>query len=123
MGLEAGLGVSPNEDPTYNNIGTPGEAKDFGGALNRLGFMDVTDEWNTQPGYGGEPGDVAVFQPANGSNPSGHAEVWDGTQWVSDYRQQPPIETGDWAGAHFYPNLGKYHEQPYRIYRYACGCH
>jgi hypothetical protein len=33
-------------------------------------------------------GDVAVFQPAQGHSKSGHIEMWDGTRWVSDFKQQ-----------------------------------
>jgi RHS repeat-associated protein len=122
MGLQAGLGETPT--PVGNNtLGTPSDAKDFGPFLtDKLGFSDVTDEWNSQPGYGAQPGDIAVFQPANGSNPSGHVEVWDGTQWVSDYKQGAPINDGNYAGTHFFPNLSKYGQQPYRIYHYPCSC-
>ena len=45
--------------------------------------------------------------------PNGHIEVWDGTGWVSDYKQGVPLPNG----THFYPNLKKYGRQPYKVYR------
>lgn len=104
MGLEAG-GV-----PASTMNGAPVPAKDWGPFLtNTLGFSQLPQ----QPAYSPQLGDVAVFQPANGSNKNGHIEAWDGTQWVSNYQQGPPLPNG----THFYPNLTKYGPQPYLIYR------
>jgi RHS repeat-associated protein len=117
MALQSGFGQVPGP-----NVGgyAPGVAKKYGDKfLPNLGFGDVTDEWNSQSGYGAELGDIAVFQPANGSNDACHIEVWDGTQWVSDYKQGAPLDDG----THFYPNLGTYGAQPYKIYRSSCKCH
>lgn len=120
MGLDVGLGGEASDE---NDLGSPVNAKDWGQWLvNNQGFTNVTDEWNGQPGYGANVGDIAVFQPANGSNAAGHIEVWDGTQWVSDFKQGAPVESGKYEGAHFFPNLNKYGRQPYQIYRYDCKC-
>ncbi|HKV91758.1 MAG TPA: RHS repeat-associated core domain-containing protein [Candidatus Angelobacter sp.] len=120
MGLDVGLGGEASDE---NDLGSPVPAKDWGQWLiDNQGFTNVTDEWNGQPGYGANVGDIAVFQPDNGSNKNGHIEVWDGTQWVSDYKQGAPVESGKYEGAHFFPNLGKYGRQPYQIYRYNCKC-
>ncbi|HET6931064.1 MAG TPA: RHS repeat-associated core domain-containing protein [Candidatus Acidoferrum sp.] len=93
-----------------NTKGSPVSAKDWGPFLtNNLGFSEVPQG----PGYSPKVGDISVFQPANGSNPNGHIEVWDGTSWVSDYNQGPPLPDG----THFYPNLKKYGPQPFNLYR------
>jgi hypothetical protein len=57
------------------------------------------------------PGDVIHIQPFT-SEPHGHVAMWDGTEWISDYRQG-----GGPAG--FYPN-GRYRRvrPPYQIWRY-----
>ena len=104
MGLEAG-GVPAS---TMNQSPVP--AKDWGPFLmDDLGFSQLPDD----PAYSPQVGDIAVFQPANGSNQNGHIEAWDGTQWVSNYLQGPPLPNG----THFYPNFKKYGPQPYQIYR------
>jgi RHS repeat-associated protein len=102
LGLAAG-GANPTDSPV--------PARDWGPYLvNNLGFSQVPQD----PTYSPKVGDIAVFQPVSGSNPNGHIEAWDGTQWVSDYyKQGPPLPNG----THFYPNLGKYGPQPYQIYR------
>jgi RHS repeat-associated protein len=102
LGLENGAGA--------NTAGAPIAAKDWGPFLtNHLGFSTLPQNSPYSP----QVGDIAVFQPANGSNANGHVEAWDGTQWVSDYKQGPPLPNG----THFYPNLKKYGPQPYVIYR------
>jgi RHS repeat-associated protein len=102
LGLEKGGGA--------DTAGAPGPAKDWGPFLtNQLGFSTLPQDSPYSP----QVGDIAVFQPANGSNANGHVEAWDGTQWVSDYKQGPPLPNG----THFYPNLKKYGPQPYKIYR------
>jgi RHS repeat-associated protein len=92
---------------------SPVPAKNWGPFLtNHLGFTQLPDN----PAYNPQLGDITVFQPVYGPNPSntsGHIEAWDGTQWVSDYQQGPPLRNG----THFYPNFRKYGPQPYRIYR------
>jgi len=76
MGMEAG-GMNTN--------GRPGDAKNYGPFLLQHGY-------HTVPGasyFGSEQvGDIAVFQPAPGHSQSGHIEMWDGTGWVSDFKQQ-----------------------------------
>jgi RHS repeat-associated protein len=101
LGLQAGGG---------NTQGSPVPAKDWGPFLTKnLGFSSLPKG----PAYSPQLGDITVFQPANGSNPNGHIEAWDGTQWVSDYKQGSPLPNG----THFYPNLSKYGPQPYTVYR------
>jgi hypothetical protein len=93
----------------------PFSAKDWGPYLMKnVGFQEAPDDANSSP----EVGDIAVFQPVTTpsglqSNPNGHIEAWDGIQWVSDFKQGAPGP----GGLHFYPNLGRYGPQPYKIYR------
>ena len=76
MGMEAG-GLNTN--------GRPADAKNYGPFLLQHGYHVVpgTDYFGNQ-----QQGDVAVFQPAPGHSESGHIEMWDGHQWVSDFKQR-----------------------------------
>lgn len=75
-------------------------AKDFGAMLVAAGFHEVT----------GTPqkGDVVVIQPAPG-NPDGHAAIYDGNHWISDFRQLHGLYPGP-----AYRNA----QSSYKIYRY-----
>lgn len=76
-------------------------AKDYGQSLLRAGFREVP------PGSTLLSGDVAVIQPYPGGNSSGHMTMYDGTQWISDFRQRS-----------MYPGLGYRAAQPaFKIYR------
>jgi hypothetical protein len=74
------------------HVGTPnGYAAELGGNLNNARFNDLTDSkagFTIAPGGSNlKPGDVAVIQAYLGGNPAGHAAIWDGNQWVSDFQQ------------------------------------
>lgn len=74
-------------------------AKDMGSTLILNGFHQVY----------GEPveGDVAVIQPVSG-HPYGHACIYDGHQWVSDFVQRT-----------LYPGQGyRSLQPPYALYRH-----
>lgn len=76
-------------------------AKDYGPLLERAGFHEVP------PGSTQLSGDVAVIQPYVGGNPSGHMTMYDGTQWISDFRQRS-----------MYPGPGYRASHPsFKIYR------
>jgi|HubBroStandDraft_6_1064221.scaffolds.fasta_scaffold01118_4 hypothetical protein len=71
---ESGVQIMP--------IGGAGYAADMGPKLVQAGFTTVP---NDSPH---EDGDVAVIQPYPGQTPpTGHAAMWDGDQWVSDFKQ------------------------------------
>lgn len=77
-------------------------AYNLGNSLTKVGFYVVPN--NTTP----QPGDVAVIQPCLG-HPDGHAAMWDGKQWVSDFKQGPSP----------YPaQIYKDNNTPYKIYRW-----
>ena len=95
----------------------PGDAKNFGPWLEKDGFGPVAI-WNGDgalsnnvyvPGYTPQAGDVAVIQPYDGGNPSGHTAMYNGSQWVSDFRQRDM-----WSGPGFRSN-----QPSYVIYRYG----
>jgi uncharacterized Zn-binding protein involved in type VI secretion len=65
-----------------------GSAMDYGPHLENAGFSPV------EAGGAPQAGDVVIIQSPGESNPHGHMAMYDGTQWISDYRQ----------GADFYPN-------------------
>lgn len=73
QGLEAG-GFSTEDRPVL--------AKDYGPFLIKLGATTVS-----QDNYIPQKGDLVVFEGA-GDHPAGHLQMYDGTQWVSDFKQQ-----------------------------------
>ncbi|MFO6299030.1 hypothetical protein [Rahnella selenatireducens] len=77
------------------------DAKDYGASLERAGFREVP------AGSTLVAGDVAIIQPYQGGNPSGHMTMYDGTTWFSDFRQTS-----------MYPGQGYRNTHPaYKIYR------
>jgi len=72
--LEAG-GVSGEGHPVV--------AAKYGRYLLSKGFIVVPDPEDYQP----RKGDVVVIQPKPGTSGPGHIAMFDGGQWVSDYRQ------------------------------------
>lgn len=95
----------------------PVSAKDYGPTLELNGFGKVrrydgatgtvtpagaTDETSYK-------GDVIVIQPYEGGDPNGHIAIYDGQQWVSDFKQRDM-----WAG----PGYRK--DKPsYAVYRFG----
>jgi type VI secretion system secreted protein VgrG len=90
--LAGGVNISPH----------PGIAKSYGIYLQRSGFK-------LQPSlnYNPKKGDVVVIQNYAGGQPAGHIAMYDGTQWVSDFKQKDM-----WAG----PGYRK-HKPSYAVYR------
>jgi hypothetical protein len=78
-------------------------AKDYGSSLTAVGFVAQTTAPTTY-----QKGDVAVIQPIPG-HPSGHMTMYDGTKWVSDFKQQHGLYPGPG-----YRNL----KPPFVIYRH-----
>lgn len=60
-------------------IGT--DALNLGTSLRAAGFTEMSE--NTHP----IKGDISVIQPIPG-HPYGHAAIFDGTYWYSDFKQQ-----------------------------------
>lgn len=70
----------------------PVSAKDYKGYLETLGFKQVSTT-----SY--EKGDIAVFESFQGKSKfheHGHIQMWNGTQWVSDFKQRD-----FWAGSDY----------------------
>lgn len=67
-------------------------ATDFGPVLSNNGFSPVAT--NASSGFSPQTGDVVVF-PAVGTHEFGHTAMWDGHQWVSDFRQNNMAVWGD----------------------------
>jgi hypothetical protein len=70
-GLEAG---------GLNTDARPNLAKDYGPFLSKLGAFVLQDSFTPQAG------DLAVFEGTD-DHPIGHVQVYDGKQWVSDFKQ------------------------------------
>lgn len=80
----------------------PISAKDYGPYLSRLGFTSVAQEM-----YLPQAGDVVVIQNYNGGDVHGHIAMYDGRQWVSDFKQQDM-----WGGPGY-----RTKKPPYMVYR------
>lgn len=83
--------------------GHPVSAKDYGPTLEKNGFKSVGKD-----GYVPQKGDIVVMQPVPGArSQDGHIAVFNGKQWVSDFKQPG-----------FWPGPGYRNAKPgYTIYR------
>ncbi|WP_426669706.1 hypothetical protein ACPPVU_00395 [Mucilaginibacter sp. McL0603] len=86
-----------------NTKGYPLLSKNYGPFLSKLGFSLITPA-----NYLPQKGDIRVFQPYPGGEPVGHVDMYDGRQWVSDFKE-----------ANFWPSAKykKYHPS-YQIFRW-----
>ncbi len=85
-----------------NSAGHPIDAKNWGATLEKNGFT------RTDPNqYAPQKGDIIVIQPYPGGNPSGHIAGYNGSQWVSDFKQNDM-----WGGPGY-----RRSQPPYIIYR------
>ncbi|MDD4991454.1 MAG: FG-GAP-like repeat-containing protein [Paludibacter sp.] len=85
IGLEAG---------GLNTTGHPLAAKDYNEFLQKRGFVTVDSE-----NYVPAKGDIAVFDSFQGKNTYhafGHIQMYNGSQWISDFKQ-----SGFWAGSDY----------------------
>jgi hypothetical protein len=81
-------------------------AKDDGPYLKDVGFTTIKNE-----NYTAKSGDIVFMQSCTG-HPNGHIQMWNGVEWVSDFKQ------GNLAGGGFWPAEGYIKEKPsYIIYR------
>lgn len=74
-----------------NTAGRPGSAKDYDSYLLGKGFKIVNSS-----GYTPVKGDIAVFESFTGAkkhHPHGHIQMYNGSQWISDFKQHD-----FWAG-------------------------
>jgi len=85
-----------------NTAGHPSPAKDWGPTLIRIGFQAIADTSNNP-----QIGDVIVIQAIKG-HPSGHMELYDGKNWVSDF-----IQDNMWPARAYQAEKAKY-----QVYRY-----
>lgn len=87
------------------NLEATGLAKDYGPKLLAAGFEEIS-----AAGYTPVSGDVIVFQGIPAS-PPGHMQIFDGQQWVSDFKQADKLFPSSAPGS-------PWRKAPYRIYRY-----
>ena len=83
---------------SYNPHGD--SASGYGPILRHAGFRTVA------PGEKPQKGDVVVFQPVDG-HPDGHVAMFDGKQWISDFKQDSIYAATDYQKV----------DAPYVIYR------
>lgn len=79
--LAGGLAIDPH--PLY--------AKDYGPYLINAGLKEVAAK-----NYAPAKGDIIVIQSYSAQDPAGHIAMYDGKQWVSDFKQRDI-----WAGPGF----------------------
>lgn len=65
--------------------GHPVDARAYGPTLERNGFYVLA--FSNLDSYVPVKGDIVVFDPHPGGNPSGHIQAYDGRGWISDFRQ------------------------------------
>lgn len=94
--LAGGVDVSPH----------PGIAKAYGSYLLAHGFAPVAMIGSVA--YVAAKGDVVVIQSYPGGSLAGHIAMFDGTQWVSDFKQRDI-----WAGPGY-----RTHRPAYVVYRH-----
>ncbi len=92
-----------------------GDAKNYGKILENLGFR-VLIEWNgcgfsedSINDYIPSKADIVVLQPYTGTNAAGHIAMYNGSCWVSDFKQ---IDM--WGGKGYRNN-----KPPYVVYRWG----
>jgi surface antigen len=61
----------------------PGSAKNYGPPLVKVGYKA-----QPQTGYVAQVGDIFVMQPSNGPDGHGHIAMFDGSVWISDFKQR-----------------------------------
>lgn len=86
----------------YNNFTPQASAHMYhtNGTLKQAGFTNISKD-----GYVPQKGDVAVTEAGPWSK-HGHIQIYDGTQWVSDYKQGNHIVTyGGRANYHLYRDM------------------
>ncbi|MBF7979118.1 MULTISPECIES: CHAP domain-containing protein [Rahnella] len=71
---------------------TPANALDMGFSLRQSGFIEVPS------GAPAEQGDIVVIQPIPG-HPYGHAAIYDGQTWYSDFKQKTMYPGNDYRQA------------------------
>ena len=94
--LAGGIDVTPH----------PGIAKSYGPYLLTHDFTPVAT--NGSATYAAAKGDVVVIQSYPGGSQAGHIAMFDGAQWVSDFKQRDM-----WAGPGY-----RTHKPMYAIYRH-----
>jgi hypothetical protein len=94
--------------------------RDYGPQLEKVGFTPIVNQPGINglnatyppPDYMPKKGDVAVMNPPSISKtPAGHIAIYNGDQWVSDYKQ-------NFGANGMYPNSYYRMQRPfYKIYR------
>lgn len=59
-------------------------AKDLGPILRESGFTPIVDKRSYVPRIG----DIVILQPYKGGPSTGHIAMYDGKQWISDFKQK-----------------------------------
>lgn len=77
------------------DIAVTHSAKDYGPSLVAGGFTKL--EGDALKNYTHQKGDVIIY-PAIDKHADGHMAMYDGNQWVSDFKQRVPYPSNDYIG-------------------------
>ena len=80
----------------------PVSAKNYGPYLTKWGFSNVS-----KTSYSPTKGDIRVFQPYSGGSQHGHIDMFNGTHWLSDFKEK-----------NLFPSAG-YKNSTFEIYRWG----
>jgi hypothetical protein len=98
--LEVG-GINTNPHPI--------SAKDYGPFLSRWGFTKIIVDKSQLENYKPLKGDIGVIQPYEGGSIHGHIQMFNGSIWVSDFKQKSDF----WPGSGY-----RKHKPDFEIYRW-----
>ncbi len=92
-------------------------AKNYGSSLEDNGFKNISSgKGKLRETYSPQTGDVTVFQDSPKTSEHGHIQMFDGDQWVSDFKQGETARNKIEDKTGFFPSNG-YKESKFDIYR------
>lgn len=86
-----------------NTTGHPGNARQYDPFLAKLGFTEIS-----RNNYTPKAGDICIWQSYRGGHPAGHACMFSGSVWISDFKQ---IDMAGGSGR-------RAAKPPYRLWRW-----
>lgn len=88
--------------------GHPGVAKDYRQYLPTIGFQ----EFDYSPNMKFKAGDIIVYANPKSTRAAGHIAMYDGKQWISDFKQKSPLVYRNVTNAKIFRYSGNAAEQP-----------
>jgi len=87
--IDVGFGTNPNNNTSYTGKnGRPSWAWHYGDFLPKIGFKHLQHITRSDlNSYSPLPGDIAVYKKNGSTSQPGHICMYNGNQWVSDFKQ------------------------------------